>query len=125
MTIDEATRHAIHEAFITQMGPDLAGALMELLPPVGWADVATRHDIGALKQDIGALKHDIGALREDMVDLEARLNQRFDERLDDKLAATEAGLRTEIADRLRSMTVWMASVYAVSLGTVAAVARLG
>jgi len=44
MTIDERHRIALHEAAKRTFGDDAAVTLMELLPPVGWADVATRRD---------------------------------------------------------------------------------
>ena len=45
MAITEATRHQLHEALITTLGEEEATILMEHLPPVGWADVATKADI--------------------------------------------------------------------------------
>lgn len=32
------------------LGPDAATTLIEHLPPVGWADVATKHDLVGLEQ---------------------------------------------------------------------------
>lgn len=72
MTIDERTRHDLHTAFDDLLGPDRAGALMSLLPPVGWADVATRHDLAALQT---SLQHE---LRSEVATLRTEMNGRID-----------------------------------------------
>jgi chromosome segregation ATPase len=56
-SIDERARHDLFEAVQDKLGAQHADTLMSLLPPVGWADVATKADLGAL---------------------EARMDQRFD-----------------------------------------------
>ena len=64
------------------MGPDVASTLVQHLPPGGWADVATRHDLSQLEDrlthrfdalltrqvsDLRAEMHaEIGAVRSDM-----------------------------------------------------------
>jgi hypothetical protein len=45
MAVDERRRHALHNAARRQLGEDEGDTLMELLPPVGWADVATKADL--------------------------------------------------------------------------------
>ena len=60
MVIDERSRHAMFTRLPEVLGEEQATVLMEHLPPVGWADVATKHDIDALRV---ATKHDIDALR--------------------------------------------------------------
>ena len=52
MAIDEARRHALHERARRSFGGDSGDALMELLPPVGWADVATKDDLRTLRVDV-------------------------------------------------------------------------
>jgi hypothetical protein len=54
MAISEQERHDVHKWFEEAMGPDRAANLMSLLPPVGWADVATKRDLDSLEQGLGA-----------------------------------------------------------------------
>lgn len=64
MPVDERSRHQLFRRLDEVLGPDQAATLIEHLPPVGWADVATKRDLDGL---------------------ELRLDQRFaliDERFD-------------------------------------------
>ena len=53
MPITEESRHRMYQRLEQVLGPDEATALMEYLPPVGWADVATKQDLGALEERVG------------------------------------------------------------------------
>jgi hypothetical protein len=48
MAIDERARHELHQKLEEILGADEAATLMSHLPPVGWADVATKHDLAQL-----------------------------------------------------------------------------
>jgi hypothetical protein len=78
MSTAEQERHDLHGKLEAVLGRDEAATIMSYLPPVGWADVATKHDLGRL---------------EDRFD---RLEGRFD-RLEDRMARELGTLRTEIA----------------------------
>ncbi len=74
MAVDERSRHELYRRLEEVLGPEAATTLIEHLPPVGWADVATRHDLAAL---------------EERMDLRfARVDDRFD-RIDDRFAALD------------------------------------
>ena len=49
MTISEASRHAMFLQLESVLGQEVAATLMEHLPPVGWADVATKRDLDQLQ----------------------------------------------------------------------------
>ena len=59
MSITSGERHDLHTKLATVLGQDQANTLMEHLPPVGWADVATKRDLDnvevALSGDIANL----------------------------------------------------------------------
>jgi hypothetical protein len=48
MPVDERARHRLFDKLEAVLGTEEAAILMEHLPPVGWADVATKHDLDAL-----------------------------------------------------------------------------
>jgi len=48
MAVDERSRHELYRRLEEVLGPEAATTLIEHLPPVGWADVATRHDLAGL-----------------------------------------------------------------------------
>ena len=61
MSVDERRRLQLADAAKRALGDDAGITLMEMLPPVGWADVATKRDLDVLEQR-----------------LEARLEARFE-----------------------------------------------
>jgi len=48
MAIDERSRHEMYLRLEATLGAEAAATLMEHLPPVGWADVATKRDLDQL-----------------------------------------------------------------------------
>jgi hypothetical protein len=50
MALDERAGHEQFLRLEQVLGPASAETLMEMMPPVGWADVATKHDLAALEQ---------------------------------------------------------------------------
>jgi hypothetical protein len=78
-------------------GDEEAATLMEYLPPVGWADVATKHDLAQL---------------------ETRLDARIDG-LRAELKADMTTLRAELHDAMREQTTrlvtWLISAFLTSV----------
>jgi hypothetical protein len=54
MAIDERSRHELFNALEQALGKEHASVLMEHLPPLGWADVATKRDLEHLEARIEA-----------------------------------------------------------------------
>jgi hypothetical protein len=54
MPVDERSRHQLYRKLDELMGPQEATTLMELLPPSGWGDLATKRDIEALRLELHA-----------------------------------------------------------------------
>ncbi|MEO6469660.1 MAG: hypothetical protein ABIP21_11210 [Acidimicrobiia bacterium] len=48
--IDERTRHEMYLGLEEKLGTLVADAVMQHLPPIGWADVATKHDLAGLEE---------------------------------------------------------------------------
>jgi len=104
MTIDERARHELFLAAERSLGRPQTETLMALLPPVGWAEVATKHDLAALEERM-SLRFDMVDRKFDMVDerfssLGAHLGTRF-EMVDERFASLGAhlGTRFEMVDQ--------------------------
>ena len=52
MSITEASRFQLRTAIGLILSEEAADTLMELLPPVGWADVATKTDLQHLRDEL-------------------------------------------------------------------------
>jgi hypothetical protein len=106
MAIDERARHELHRKLEEVLGAEGAATLMAHLPPVGWADVATKHDLAQLEERIN--------VRFDMVNL------RF-EAMEDRFGGKLDSLEGRIYDRMAKQS--RATVLAF-LGSVLTVASL-
>jgi len=101
MSISEADRHQLVRLLSEAITPKGAALLMEHLPPVGWADVATKRDLDALsaltKRDLdahaqlfsAALREQGALLRLEMAEMSSSLRA--------EMAEQGASLRLEIA----------------------------
>ena len=103
MAVDERSRLQLADAAKRAFGDDAGITLMELLPPVGWADVAT-------KQDLAFLGTKIDHLEDRMDQLEERLELKFD-------AKFERGFR-QVLVTVSSITV---ASFAATIATIVAV----
>jgi regulator of protease activity HflC (stomatin/prohibitin superfamily) len=82
MAVDEAARHQLYNSLEATLGPEPTSTLMSLLPPVGWADVATKQDLAALENnlrtaidsEVGGLCAEFAAVRIEMAQLRSDLS---------------------------------------------------
>ena len=101
MAVDERGRLRLAEAAKRVFGDEAGITLMELLPPVGWADVATKHDL---------------------MHLETVMNMRF-EAVDARMEGFEVRLE-ELAREIRALPWKMMTLMVAVVGVVIAGIRL-
>jgi hypothetical protein len=106
--ISEESRHHLYQRLEEALGPEEATVLMEHLPPVGWADVATKRDLDVL---------------------EVRMDERFD-RVDERFTDIDRRLdgmdrRLEALPReFRSLLYALMSFMAVMVGAMVAAIKI-
>jgi len=132
MVLDERSRHQLYLRLEEVLGPEAATTLMEHLPPVGWADVATKRDLDALEQRLH-LRFDAVDQRferlEERIDLRCRaIEERIDlryEALQHKLVAAFRGeLQTALTAQGRQLAITLAGTAGALSALAFAVARL-
>jgi hypothetical protein len=99
MPVTEFERHQLFTWFEEHMGQERAATMMNLVPPVGWAEVATRHDLD---------------------ELEARLTTRI-EALENRFDAKLNVLRSEL---LRTLGTWLFASQAALIAAISVVIAL-
>lgn len=110
MVMDERARHELFLRLEEALGPESAETLMEALPPVGWADVAT-------KRDLDALEHRIGLRFEGMDQRFEGMDHRF-EAMEQRLLATFRG------ELLNAVTTQTRTLVLANLGAMLSTAVL-
>ena len=94
MAISEQARHQMYSRLETVLGAEEAATLMEHLPPVGWADVATKSDLRTEIELLGSgLRREMAELRTEVRTGLASVNGRL---------STEIGLVRGEIGRLRA-----------------------
>jgi len=106
MVVDERSRHELYRRLEEVLGADAATTLIEHLPPVGWADVATKHDLAQLEERLDGRF--------------TALDNRFD-RHDDVVWEALLELEVTFDQALRSQTTTLVSAL---VGTVLTMAGL-
>ena len=110
MVIDEGARHRLFATLQEKLGPEAAEVLMAHLPPVGWADVATKRDLDAMAER-NERDHEV-------------LAERFSKELEVTEHRLMATFRAELLHQTRTMIFAMLTAM-ISLGGLAfAAARL-
>ena len=117
MALDERARHELFLRLEQLLGPASAETLMELLPPVGWADVATKHDLAALEERMNLR---FGLVDQRFEALEQRLDQRF-EASEHKLLAA---FRAELLAQSNVISAQTRALIKANLGTVLSMSAL-
>jgi hypothetical protein len=120
MTATEGSRHRLHQRLEAVLGEDEATTLMEHLPPVGWADVATKADIAATRADFKrlesatatALQAAVEGLRAEMKVMEAHLRTDM------------ADMRTDIHREMRMQLLAILGAMVANSGLVLAAAKV-
>ena len=135
MSLTEEGRHQLHSSLIRAIGADAANTLMEMLPPVGWADVATKYDLDQLR---AATKHDLDQLRaetkHDLDQVHSELQHGLDQlrletqgdlgRLQAEMHVGFADVRSELHSTLRTNNLTMITANAVMVSVAVALTRL-
>jgi hypothetical protein len=147
MSISEAERHEIYELIKAATSDRVASNVMSMLPPVGWADVATKTDIQSLRAEIGSLRaemqsqfgsvwsefgsvrsefgsvrSEIGSVRSEIGSLRTEMRSEFGS-VRSEMLALEANLLSEMHQSIRSQT-WALVAWTTGLaGLIVALGR--
>jgi hypothetical protein len=128
MALDERARHELYLRLEQILGAASAETLMELLPPVGRADVATKRDLDALEERMNLrLEQRFGSVDSRFELVDQRLDT-LEQRLDERFLASEhkllAAFRAELLAQSNVIGAQTRALIRANLGTVLSMSAL-
>jgi hypothetical protein len=124
MVLDERARHEPFLRLEEVLGPESAETLMEMMPPVGWADVATKRDLDALEERMN-LRFELMDQRFGTLDQRfGMLDQRFEATENKLLAAFRGELLAAVTAQSNVMSAQTRTLVMANLGSVLSMAAL-
>ncbi|HVM07323.1 MAG TPA: hypothetical protein VM345_02580 [Acidimicrobiales bacterium] len=127
MAISEHSRHQLYNRLEELLGGEEAATLMAHLPPVGWADVATKRDVDMLAIE---LRGEMASLRAEVRGEIAALRGEFGELRGEfgALRAEVSGLKSEwrgeLQSQMRTQLVQLLGIQIAAAGVFASIVRL-
>jgi hypothetical protein len=132
----ERRRHDLYDELRELLSDDSADELMNYLPPVGWADVATKPDIGMVRHELDTcraeLRSEMSSLRTDLRAEMAMLRSDMQTEMamlrsdmHTEMAGLRTDVQTEMAKAYLSLQRWTISTMIALAAIVFAAARLG
>ena len=107
--VSDQDRRDLYQALERQLGGGPAATMMELLPPVGWADVARQSDVVALRGEMAQVR---GELTGEMAELRGEMSE------------LRAELKAEIAELRGEVKAQLPRLYVANVGMAFATAGL-
>lgn len=117
MTTYDDRRFEMHETLRQLMGDDVAGTIMEHLPPSGWGDVARSHDLVSME---GSLTGQFANIHLKFETIDRRFDEadrRFtsiDQRLDRLETRLTAGFATGVVFGLAMIALQIQTILSVA-----------
>ncbi|MEX2621680.1 MAG: hypothetical protein WD250_15805 [Egibacteraceae bacterium] len=102
MALDERARHELFTRLEETLGSVPAETLIGYLPPVGWADVATKHDLHQLEERLDIRIDALGERLDAPIDA---LDERFGARLETVEHRVMARMDQQLAAQARVMAL--------------------
>ncbi len=77
MAVTEKDRHKLYGRLEEVLGPEEAGVLMDHLPPLGWADVASKRDVDGIERRLDGIERRIDGIERRLDGLESGMRSFF------------------------------------------------
>lgn len=120
MSITNEDRYNLQTKAHDLLGRKEGATLMELLPPVGWADVATKRDLDQLEERlIAKFELRFGGIDSRM----SRIDQRFDG-IDQRFDGLDQTIRTALAEQNAAIQTDLRKMQGMLLSAMVALATL-
>lgn len=128
MAITDADRHQLHERLDAVLGREEAAVLMEHLPPVGWADIATKRDLDHLEASLrGEFTVGFTSLSAEFTAFQVEMRGEFtafQAEMRGEFAAFQAEIRTEMQEAMNRLLLQLLAAMATFVTIVLVVSQL-